>query len=289
MTIESEARAASAGTAARRGSQSASNWRAARFLESRLTQDFRRQHWLWLHGACIGSVTFCLMAAASALQKTWGQDSLALRYLISLGLGYGCYLGIVRLWAGWIARKDAPDLSGLDLPNPSASNSINGNATPSINTAPSIESGGGGDFGGGGASGEWVGSADVGDGVADLASGALDVAGAADEGVVVVVPVLAIFLAGLALLLASGSMLLLFFGWDVLLAVAVELAFSYASARTLFLVEREGWFSAAMRLTWKPLLGTALSAVVLGATIDYFMPQAHSLPEAIQLLRGSAR
>ena len=226
------------------------------------------------------------MWALSALQMALGQDSLALRYLISLGVGYVGYLGIVRLWAGAIARRETlepPDLSGSELPSPGGS----GHADAAPN--PTIESGGGGEFGGGGATGDFSAAPEISESVSEVASGALEAAGAADEGAVVVIPVLAIFLAGLALLLASGSMLMLVFGWDVLLAVAVELAFSYASARTLFLVTREGWFSAAMRLTWKPLLGTVLSAVIVGGTIDYFLPQAHSLPQAIELLRAAKR
>ena len=87
----------------------------------------------------------------------------------------------------------------------------------------------------------------------------------------------------------SGSLLLAYFGWEALLAVAVELAFSYASARVAVRVVREGWLSAALRLTWKPLLGSVVCAVILGAAIDYFVPAAHSLPQAIKLLRAPAR
>ena len=41
----------------------------------------------------------------------------------------------------------------------------------------------------------------------------------------VVVPVVAIFAIVALLVMGAGSLALLFFGWDVLLAVAVELAF----------------------------------------------------------------
>ena len=107
-----------------------------------------------------------------------------------------------------------------------------------------------------------------------------------DEGAVVVVPVVAIFLIGAALILGAGSLAMLFFGWDVLLAVAVELAFSVATARAAMGVEREGWLGTAVRLTWKPLLGALLCAVLLGATIDHVLPQANSLPEAVRIIRG---
>ena len=50
-------------------------------------------------------------------------------------------------------------------------------------------------------------------------------------------------------------------------------------------MEREGWLTAAVRLTWKPLLGALLCAVLLGATIDHFLPQVDSLPEAVRMLQ----
>ncbi len=120
-----------------------------------------------------------------------------------------------------------------------------------------------------------------------ITEGALEVAAASDEGAVVAAPVVAVFLIGVAVVLGAGSLLMLYFGWEALSSVAVELAFGYVSARTATRVAREGWLSAVVRLTWKPLLGALLSAVLLGATIDYFIPTARSLPDAIRLIRAS--
>jgi len=39
-----------------------------------------------------------------------------------------------------------------------------------------------------------------------------------------------------------------------------------------------------VRLTWKPLLGAVVCAVILGAVLDRFMPQVNSLPEAVRVL-----
>jgi len=111
------------------------------------------------------------------------------------------------------------------------------------------------------------------------------VAAGSDEAAIVVVPVVAVFLIGCALFFGAGALVLLYFGWEVLLAVAVELAFSYATARTAVRVTREGWASAAVRLTWKPLAGAVLCAVALGATIDHFIPTAQTLPQALKALR----
>jgi len=51
-------------------------------------------------------------------------------------------------------------------------------------------------------------------------------------------------------------------------------------------VEREGWLTAAVRLTWKPLLGALVCAVALGAAIDHFLPDVRSLPQAVRILQG---
>jgi X-X-X-Leu-X-X-Gly heptad repeat protein len=257
-----------------------SNWRSVRIWESRLTRDLHQRRVLWLHGLCIGLITLTITWGASAVQMHLGGESLALRYLVSLGVGYLSYLLTVRLWAEALIRRshaEVPDVSGLDLPGSHGAWEKPG--------PPSMHSGGG-DFGGGGASGDFSdGAAGAADGMGELAGGAIEAAAGSDEAAIVVVPVVAVFLIGCALFFGAGALVLLYFGWEVLLAVAVELAFSYATARTAVRVSREGWASAAVRLTWKPLAGAVLCAVVLGATIDYFIPTAQSLPQALKALR----
>jgi hypothetical protein len=272
-----------------------SNWRSVRLLESRLERDLRQRHVFWLHGLFIGLVTLGLTWGASHAQMLLGVESLALRYLVSLGLGYLGYLLMLRLWAGALVRqhRQRDGWGSLDGCWP-GSDGV-GYAAPRM---PQMRSGGAGDFGGGGASGDFSGaadtpgsldSADAAGGVGNMVSGAWEAAGSADEAAVVVVPVVAIFLIGCAVFFGAGSLVLMYFGWEALLAVAVELAFSYASARVAVRVVREGWLSAALRLTWKPLLGAVVCAVLLGAAVDYFVPAAHSLPQALRLVSGPAR
>lgn len=262
-----------------------SNWRAVRVLESRLERELRQRHSLRLHGICIGLATLLLMWLVSHMQMIMGGESLAWRYLLTLGSGYLAYLLVLRLWAAWLLSHDKgnawdlPDgTNGIDI-IPHGGGGLQG---------PDMQSGMGGDFGGGGATGDFSGGSDAARGLSDVASGALEVAGASDEGAVVVIPVVAIFLVGTALLFGAGSLLLLFFGWEVLLTVAVEIAFSYVAARATIGVVREGWVSAAVRLTWKPLLGAVACAVALGATIDHFIPAANSLPQALKLIKAQS-
>ena len=234
-----------------------SNWRSVRLWESAFERELHRRHSLRTHGFLLGTSTLLLMWAVSALQMLAGNDSLALRYAVTLGVGYLAYLGLLRWWAQRLVDGRAeidPDLvEVLDVPSSSASPSMQ------------VEAGDASAIG-------------------DLAGGALEAAASADEGAVIVVPVVAIFLLGIALVTGAGALALLYFGWDALLAVAVEIAFSYVSARAAVRVAREGWLGVAVKLTWKPLLGALLCAVLLGAIIDRFMPQVNSLPQAVRVL-----
>ena len=115
-----------------------SNWRSVRMWESRVVRDLRQQRVLWLHGLCIGLITLIVTWGASALQMHLGNESLALRYLVSLGVGYLAYLLTVRVWADALIRRthaDAPDVSGLDM------SSAHGDGGKSDH--PDIHSGGG--------------------------------------------------------------------------------------------------------------------------------------------------
>jgi len=243
-----------------------SNWRSVRLWETQVERELHRKYSLRTHGILIGSFTLLLMWGVSALQMhLLHVDSLAVRYFLTLGAGYLGYLLVLRWWAKRLVEE-----RGLDLDV----------------DAPDFEFGGGRGGGSHGHTslGEAPGDGGGGSGLSDIASGALDVAGGADEGAVVVVPVIAIFLICAAVLFGAGSLVLLYFSWDALLAVAIEIAFSYVSARAAVRVAREGWLMAAVRLTWKPLLGAVICAVALGALLDHFMPQVNSLPEAVRVL-----
>lgn len=282
----------------RTGKKKTSTWRSVRMPpHAVVARTLQQRYSLRWHGLLIGSFTLLLMWCTSHVQMLAGVESLALRYFVTLSVGYVGYLLVLRAWAARLVRQDGDtggDGGSLDVPDvswPSGSSSGGGSGQVPLPRT------GGGDFGGGGASGDfggvWTqalssgssGSSDSGV-LGDLAGGAVDAIGSSDEGAVVVVPVVAIFLIGAAIIFGAGSLAMLFFGWDVLLTVAVEIAFSVATARAAVGVERAGWLSAAVRLTWKPLLGALVCAVVLGATIDHFMPGVKSLPQAVRVIQG---
>ena len=103
----------------------------------------------------------------------------------------------------------------------------------------------------------------------------------------VIVPVLLVFAALLIAVTGAGSLLWLVFGTELFLTVAVEVAFALLMARTLYVVEREGWLLAALRISWKPVLGALVTAVLLGAVADWLFPQADTLVQVLRTLRSS--
>lgn len=261
-----------------------SSWRSVRIWQSKLERQLRQRHKLWLHGWCIGLLVMGLMWATAHLQMVAGSESLALRYFVTLGVGYLGYLLVLRLWAGYLVGRP-PDVAdaGADLVEPAID--VASHIPLPKPGLPSIPvSGGGGDFAGAGASADFSVASDAAPVLGEVASGAIDAVAGSDEGAVVVVPVVVVFLIGCLVVMGAGSLVLLYFGWEVLMTAAVEVAFSYVAARTAVRVAREGWLSAVLRLTWKPLLGALFCAVALGALLDHFVPTARSLPHALQLI-----
>ena len=76
------------------------------------------------------------------------------------------------------------------------------------------------------------------------------------------------------------------FGIEVLLGVAVEVAFASAGGALAWRARREGWLAHSLSRTWAPMLAVLIVAAGTGAAIDRWLPQAHSLPQALRLLRG---
>lgn len=252
-------------------------WTSVRLTARDVAHDLEERHSLRWHGLCIGTLTLLGMLLAAWLQKQAGVHLLSVRYAITLAVGYGIYLLVLRWWAARLLDEqdhgsaDAGDALDVAVDVADLARSVPRSGGPRAPEMPRMS--------------DAADSAESSKGLGDLASDALDGLGSADEGAVVIIPVVAIFLIGAAILAGAGALAMLFFSWDVLLAVAVELAFSVAAVRVATRVEREGWLTAAVRLTWKPLLGALLCAVLLGATIDHFLPQVDSLPEAVRVLQ----
>jgi hypothetical protein len=251
---------------------------ALRF-ERAVRADLVGRRWMRWHAFLLGSTCFLATWAISTALLHVGIDRLALRWPIALGAGYLVFLGLLWCWCRWLlSRQEADGDLGIDGP------SSFGEAR-----SPGIEPGGGGDFGGGGASGDFgpdVPLEAAGEGASKVMGTVLDAAGSADEGIVVVVPLAVVI--GVAALIAGAIGIAVFglFGVEVLLGVAVEIAFASASGAWAYRARREGWLGHALRRTFWPMVLLTVLVLALGITIDQFAPEARSLPHALQLLRA---
>ena len=204
----------------------------------------------------LSNATACAgMACALAPSRCWAccwppgcksgrAHLLSVRYAITLAVGYGIYLLVLRWWAARLI-DDEEEHGSADAVMPwmavdaaDLARSVPRSGGPARPRCPRMSDGR---------------QCGIRQRSGDLASGALDGLGGADEGAVVIIPVVAIFLIGAAILAGAGALAMLFFSWDVLLAVAVELAFSVAAVHHWPTGWNRGWLTAAVRLTWKPL------------------------------------
>lgn len=253
--------------------------------DQHMRRRLQKRHWLRLHAAVTGGLSLAAMSLISLCLLHAGVHSMGLRYGLALACGYLLYLLLVRLWAGCMLRRDwDTGDAGSDVPGSSGKSG----SADTADTA-GLESGQGGSYGGGGAGGHWDDGAAVPD-IAPASSGLelpdVDVSGldALDEGAVVLVPVLLVFAVLLVAVTGMGSLVWLVFGADLFLTVAVEVAFALLMTRTLYVVEREGWLLAALRISWTPVLGALVAAVALGLLADWLFPQADTLAQVLRSL-----
>ncbi|MFM7331123.1 MAG: hypothetical protein ACKO1L_05610 [Brachymonas sp.] len=269
-----------------KNSPSLSNWRSVRAYRQSLAFELEQRHTLRWHSFWIGLLTLLSMWATSfALRLAWSEGLLGIRYALVLAVGYGACLLLIRLWAGYLSGKERVD-SGLGDVIGEVLPDIPGNIrVPEAGVQlPKMSSGGGGDFTGGGAQASFDSGSALGHSSNQLVSGAFEAAGAADEGAVVVVPVLAVFAMLVLALTGASLMFSMLFGIDVLLAVTVEVALALTAGRTAYKVAAEDWLQTAVQLTWKPMLGVVVSAMALGFLIDYYVPHAQSASQAIRFM-----
>ena len=241
------------GRQARIAAMSALPSRQRHALQTR--QWLRTHRWLRLH---VGLIALCCLGClwlTGALLRGAGVESLALRFGLSLAISYGLYLGLLRLWAAYLLSRHDADLSdavdvvdlGLDIAS-----------TGARAGRPALD--------------------------------AVELASAADEGALVLLPIAAAIGVALALAALLGTGLTLLFGVEVLLAVSVEVALAALAGSLAWRHQRQfapgDWLGCALQHTWLGALLMLTIAIGLGAALDHWMPQAQSLPHAVQLWRA---
>jgi len=248
----------------------------------RVRADLQSRRWLRWHCSLIGTLTLLAAWACSHTLMRLGSDALWLRYGASFVVAYSVLMLLLYLWARWLLSRDEGGEWQVD------GGELELGSRPSVD-ALAMRSGGGGDFGGAGGGGSFDEAGpltDVAQGVGQVAGGTLEAAGAADEGVIVLVPLAVVIGVALALGAVLGFAVFGLFGVEVLLAVAVELAFASVGGALAYKAGAEGWLAAAWRRTFWPALASLACVVALGAAIDHWVPEARSLPQALRLLRG---
>lgn len=262
-------------------------------FEHGIRADLRHRRWIRVHVFLIGIVTFGALWGLSHTLMAAGIEAMALRHGVALVGAYVIYLGLLWLWCRWLLSRDEGSLDmadpGFDLHSSSSSRG----AEPAEVVA--FRSGGGGDFGGGGASASF----DAPDGVAEtlsaaadaggsamgkVASTAAEAVGSADEGAVVLLPLALAIGVAVALASALGFAVFGLFGVEVLMGVAVEIAFASAGGALALKAQREGWLHHAVRRTAGPMAIVLAATVLTALAIGHWLPEAKTLPQALERL-----
>lgn len=275
-----------------RFSMPASPMSAALTLERGIRADLQRRRWVRVHVFLIGLVTFGVLWGISHTLMVVGIDSMALRHGIALVGAYVVYLGLLWAWCRWLISRDEGTLDigdpGFDVPSPASSGARSADS-------PVFRSGGGGDFGGGGADGSFDAPNTVGEAasaandagcsaMSKVASAAVEAVGSADEGAVVLVPVALVIGVAVALATVLGFAVFGLFGVEVLVGVAVEIAFASAGGALALKAQREGWLGHAVRRTIGPMAIVLAVTVLTGVAIGHWLPEARTLPQALERL-----
>jgi hypothetical protein len=221
-------------------------------VKTRLARDLRARYWLRGHAVTIGALTLLAAWGASHLMMWLGNDALGWRYAAALSCAYGVYLLLMWVWCRELVHRRQAHLDlPSDLPLPSGSSGgAPADAMPQV-----FQGVGGGDFSGGGASASFdapgaEGAVEVATNVGEKALGA---AFSAEEGAIIAVPVVMTVMVAVAIVSGLGFALMWLFGVEVLLALAVELAFSATAGMFAYRAWHEGWLWVALGKTVKPM------------------------------------
>ena len=218
---------------------------------------------------------------SSTSLMSFGVESMGVRYGLAVVGGYLFFLSFVRLWIAYQTRnwsfgrrsRDESRLldANVDLPDLSMMSDLSGSVDGAL-------SGAGGAFGGAGASGSFgvEGASVEGAATPGSSSGALDAAGGADEGLPILIAIIAVLGGLLALGFVVYSSPVLFA--EVLLDVAVVGAVYRKNKRH----ERGHWAAGVLSRTYKPALALGVLAAVFGFAAQSTAPDEKTLGAVLE-------
>lgn len=193
----------------------------------------------------------------------FGLTVLWLRYLVSMGVAYMGFLGLLWVWA---KTRDKNLSDGLDLPDISRPGKSGGAKDCGY-------AGKGGDCGGGGGSGSYHPDASVGESpsghIAEVLPDSLELE---ELAIPVIVIVFVVMLMGSSILVIINAPAL----FAELLLDGILGASLYRRLRGL---DRTHWLETAIRKTALPFAGMTLGLVAIGWTVQWIDPSAVSIGE----------
>lgn len=199
---------------------------------------------------------------ASAAMLLAGVDTLALRYVLAMGVAYIVFL--LLLWC-WLRTSAADYIDALPVPD-GAGNGAGPRA------AQGDFAGAGGSFDGGGASANF--DAGVADGgIEPLAGKPLELIGQAEEGAIPLAIVL------LALGIAFSSLFVIWSAPVLFAEILVDSLLAAGLYRRLCTLDPRHWMLAALRRTLLPFVLTTLVVGGAGWGMQAYAPEARSLGE----------
>lgn len=199
---------------------------------------------------------------ASAAMLGAGIDTMALRYMLAMGVAYIVFLLLLWLWLHTSAADyiDVPPLSRNDL---DGANSAVGDGSADF-------AGGGGTFDGGGASANVdFGTQDS--GISAIVETPLEIAGQADEAAIPLAVIL------LALFIALSSLFVIWSAPILFAEILVDTLLAAGLYRRLRVMDPRHWMVAAVKRTLVPFILTTLVLGGAGWGMQAYAPQATSL------------
>lgn len=223
----------------------------------------------------VGTITSGILA--SKLLLLAGFHSMAWRYPIAVLLSYGVFLGLVRVWIGYV-RSGASPGGGADALVDLGEAAIDGAG----DKLPTFR-GGGGRSGGGGASDHWTSghapaahlasqpssSSSGGSGIGDFSLGDID-----GDGWILIVLFIVLILA----ILGSGFYLI-YIAPEVLSEAAFQLVLASSLSKVSREMDATAWMGSVLKRTWLPMILVFGLTTAFGYYATQFCPQAGKLTE----------
>lgn len=201
----------------------------------------------------------------------FGIATIWLRYLFSIGAAYIVFIALLGAWLAWKTNRSNMDMEALDIIPDIGFPMPNGNT----NAGSTVFKGGCGSFDGGGASGDYSSGSDS-SGVIGEALGSV---AQAEEGAIPLIVIGALIMGLLSIFIVTFSLVA---SAPILFSeLLVDGMLSASLYRRLKGIDSHHWLESAIKRTFWSFFFVALTFVIVGWTMEHFVPSAHSLGDII--------